>query len=138
MPSGVAPATLGKRKRSSSSTAKARAKLQEDPSTSDTEDLQEVFRRHFEAKFKPLSPAKKSREADNVTQELEAEDGDDEGDADSWGGVSSDDAGDNEDVEMADGIEVVEHTGLGRYDRASKAEMKAFMVRQRTLRSRLH
>jgi hypothetical protein len=111
--------TLGKRKRIS------RAELEQpsrspSPSsvTSDSEgeDLQAIFRRAFEAKFKPLPVETKKPKVEEVEVKDEEEE-DDEEDTD-WTGIS----------EGEDDVEVIDYTNsrLGRED-MSRAEMKAFM-----------
>jgi hypothetical protein len=111
--------TLGKRKRIS------REELEQpspspspssDSSKSGGEDLQAIFRRAFEAKFKPLAVEPKKAKIEEAEEELE-EDDDEEGDTD-WAGISEDD----------DDVEIIDYTNtqLGRDD-TSKAEMKAFM-----------
>lgn len=105
--------TLGKRKR--------RADVQEAiPATepeSDNEDLQTIFRRAFEAKFRPLEGTEKKAEAQ------EEEDGAGERDTEEeldWSGISE---------AEEDAVEVVEHTASrSANERADKHEMKAFMV----------
>ncbi|KAF2200844.1 hypothetical protein GQ43DRAFT_481198 [Delitschia confertaspora ATCC 74209] len=81
---------------------------------SDTEDIQAIFRRAFEAKFKPIDvePVKKAPKI--VPQEEEEEE------ESAWSGISD---------EEEDKVEVVEYVDTRRSeaDRASKTEMKAFM-----------
>ncbi|GAB7357388.1 hypothetical protein MBLNU459_g8327t2 [Dothideomycetes sp. NU459] len=110
--------TLGKRKRraevAQAAPANAKPKLEEDPE-SDNEDLQAIFRRAFEAKFKPLDGLKKKRNEEAV-KVLEQEE-DDESD---WSGISE--------PEDHDAVEVVEHKAIERsMDRADKQQIKAFM-----------
>lgn len=112
--------TLGKRKRVTREqlAQPSRSPSISDSEDSDREDLQEVFRRAFEAKFKPIQiePVIKIPEQDEVVAEDEDEESDSE-----WSGLSSDE--DN-------GVEIVECAGAQRgSDKASKAEMRAFMVR---------
>jgi hypothetical protein len=112
----MAPA-LGKRKRVT------RAELEQasrspSPSSgssddSGAEDLQAIFRRAFEAKFKPLptEPKKPKIEETPVEAEPEEEETD-------WSGIS-----DNE-----NGVEVIEYQDPRReLDETERAEMKAFM-----------
>ncbi|KAL1793465.1 hypothetical protein ACET3X_008447 [Alternaria dauci] len=112
----MAPA-LGKRKRVT------RAELEQpsrspSPSSgsgedSGAEDLQAIFRRAFEAKFKPLpvEPKKPKIEETPVQEEPEDEESD-------WSGIS-----DNE-----NGVEVIEYQDPHReLDETERAEMKAFM-----------
>ena len=112
----MAPA-LGKRKRVT------RAELEQpsrspSPSSasgddSGAEDLQAIFRRAFEAKFKPLpvEPKKPKIEEPPVQEEPDEEESD-------WSGIS-----DNE-----NGVQVVEYQDPRReLDETERAEMKAFM-----------
>lgn len=106
---------LGKRKRSASNTATI---LAEDSSSSSQEDLQEVFRRHFEAQFQPLpdqQPLVPSTPTISAELDPEANNSD-------WDGLSTD--------EEEAHIEVVEHITLSKAERAelSKEELKSFMV----------
>jgi hypothetical protein len=80
------------------------------------EDLQAIFRRAFEAKFKPLPvEPKKPKMEEAAAQEDEDED---EGEDTDWAGLSDE----------GDGVEVIEFksTRLDEDD-AAKAEMRAFM-----------
>ena len=112
---------------------------EEDGESSDGEgelDPAEIFRRHFEAKFKPLPEVKKKKKVVTVEEEEDDEDDDDE-----WGGLSGDeeddddeDDEDDEDEEGSNGaqkrkIDVVEHSSNVSAPKMSKAELKAFMVR---------
>lgn len=82
----------------------------------DERDIQDVFRRHFEAKFKPLShveaPVRQEKKVD-VTEEEDREE--------EWEGFESGD-------EVA--ITVVEHNGTSQHmaARLEKHELRAFMV----------
>jgi hypothetical protein len=111
------PPALGKRKRVT------RAELEQpsrspSPSSdsggdSGAENLQAIFRRAFEAKFKPLpvEPKKPKIEETHVQEEPEEEETD-------WSGIS-----DNE-----NGVEVIEYQDPRReLDESERAEMKAFM-----------
>lgn len=75
-------ATLGKRKRQSTETIRNTRAASEESSEIQNEDVQDVFRRHFEAHFKPLSTVKKTV---NIVEEAIA-DGD--GEESEWGGIS--------------------------------------------------
>jgi hypothetical protein len=76
-------------------------------------DAQELFRRHFEAKFKPLPVVKKAEKVIEVQEDDSEEDSD-------WDGIS-------EDEQTA--VQVVEHTDAqSRMALMSKKELKAFMV----------
>jgi hypothetical protein len=117
-PSTMAP-TLGKRKRISREELE-RPSRSPSPSSgssdSDREDLQAIFRRAFEAKFKPLAVEPKKQRIEEIEIRDEEEEEDEEGS--DWSGIN-----DEEDV-----VQVIEYTGsqLERDD-TSRAEMKAFM-----------
>ncbi|KAH7359761.1 hypothetical protein BKA66DRAFT_226395 [Pyrenochaeta sp. MPI-SDFR-AT-0127] len=109
--------TLGKRKRVT------RAELEQasrspppssGSSDSGAEDLQAIFRRAFEAKFKPLAVAPKKQKIEVVqAEEEEEEEGSD------WSGISE---------AEEDQIVVIEYKDLrGERDAVERAEMKAFM-----------
>jgi hypothetical protein len=87
-------------------------------------DPQEIFRRHFEAQFKPLPVAQKPIQANS---DLESEDeGEDEED---WDGLSENSAGDEDNEGQSNGVQVVEHVNIdSRTAGMSKAELRAFMV----------
>ncbi|KAK0100356.1 hypothetical protein ONS95_008309 [Cadophora gregata] len=81
-------------------------------SDSDQLDAQEIFRRHFEAQFKPLPVVQKEIEMFEVPEEESEEESD-------WDGIS-----DGEE----NGVQVVEHTdALSRMAAMSKEELKSFM-----------
>lgn len=112
--------TLGKRKRVS------RAELEQpsrsaspssDSDGSDGEDMQAIFRRAFEAKFKPLPVEHKKPKIEDLVDEDE-DDHSEKGDGSDWDGISDED----------DDVEVVEFkdSRLER-DEDERAEMKAFM-----------
>jgi hypothetical protein len=112
--------TLGKRKRVT------RAELEQpsrspspssDASDAGEEDLQAIFQRAFEAKFKPLPAEPKKPKIEKV--EVEEDDGADEEESD-WSGIS--------DAEE-DSVQVIEYKDARRTrdDDAERAEMKAFM-----------
>jgi hypothetical protein len=77
----MAPA-LGKRKRQGTKASGNTRAASEEPSESQDEDIQDVFRRHFEAHFKPLPTVKK---AVNIVERVPAE-GD--GEESEWEGIS--------------------------------------------------
>lgn len=93
-------------------------------------DAAEIFRRHFEARFKPL-PDVKEKKAGKKGDAMEDEDEDEE-----WGGLSEEDSEDDDEEEDSDDddgvkrrkIDVVEHTSAISAPRMAKAELKAFMV----------
>jgi hypothetical protein len=105
---------LGKRKRRTpEATEKTRIQKSE---KSDVEELdaQEIFRRHFEAQFKPLPAAPKSSKPANE------ESGDESEEASDWDGISD---------EKENAVQVVEHTeAQARTAGMSKEELKTFMV----------
>jgi hypothetical protein len=105
--------TLGKRKRRQVGVTKEDQREHSGDSGALEIDAQELFRRHFEAKFKPLPAVKK---VEKVVEETE-NDSEDESD---WDGISEDEEG---------AVEVVEHTDAhARMALMSKEEVKAFMV----------
>ena len=106
--------TLGKRKRRTVETTKEDRRASSEDSGSLYVDAQELFRRHFEAKFKPLPAVKKAKKLVEEAPE------DDSEEASDWDGISDNGEG---------GVEVVEHTDTqSRKALMSKDELKAFMV----------
>ncbi len=89
-------------------------------STDSKGDLQEAFRRHFEAQFEPL-PNLESSALPEQSHKLDLEEDSDESD---WDGISS--------GEESVNIEVVDHTTPVRAERSElpKEEAKEFMVDQ--------
>ena len=107
---------LGKRKRRSAVAEQERLSASTNDAESDQEDLQDVFRRAFEAKFKPLPVAVKVLARLDEDEHIEDGEGQDESD---WSGLS----GDEQD------IQIVEHNSRDRSnEQFSRQEMKAFMV----------
>ncbi len=106
--------TLGKRKRQEPRHDAGRRETSDEAAMEEDElDAQEIFRRHFEAQFKPLPIAKKAE----PVQEMMEEGSDDDSD---WNGIS--DAEEN-------GVQVVEHTDAqSRMAAMSKEELRSFMV----------
>jgi hypothetical protein len=107
--------TLGKRKRVSREELQ-RPSQSSSPSSgspdSDAEDLQAIFRRAFEAKFKPLSIEPKKPKIVEAPEEEEHEEESD------WSGISDE----------GEDVQVIEHTDSWLdLDDTSKAEMRAFM-----------
>lgn len=91
----------------------APSKEQEQVSESEELDAQEIFRRHFEAQFKPLPVFQKPI----VLAEESEDESNEEND---WEGIS--------DSEQ-NGVQVIEHTdALTRMAAMSKEELKSFMV----------
>ncbi|KAK5005859.1 pre-rRNA processing and 40S ribosomal subunit assembly, partial [Cryomyces antarcticus] len=105
-------ATLGKRKRDALNLGVERKHSTVD---SGSEALQAIFRRAFEAKFKPLVGAPPpEHEIANELPKPEEEDEDSD-----WEGMESN----NGEI-----VEVIEHSASDNLrDRATKEEMKAFM-----------
>jgi len=118
---------LGKRKR----TAHARPDVPPSPSDSvsddsdNAQDLQERFRRAFEAKFKPLdiAPVKDTHGVDPVDDQ-----------EDDWSGISDEEELDEEEDQISK-VQIVEHGVIAPTELLSKAEMKAFMVRLVAIRA---
>jgi hypothetical protein len=111
--------TLGKRKRVSRADIQRPSRSPSSSSSnadeSDAEDLQAIFRRAFEAKFKPIEiePVNKKVKEETMEEDEQEEESD-------WSGISS---------EAEDHVEVVEYSGTQQEDKkASKAELRAFMV----------
>ncbi|OBT75091.1 hypothetical protein VF21_06539 [Pseudogymnoascus sp. 05NY08] len=93
-------------------------------------DAAEIFRRHFEARFKPLPDVKEKKGGKKGAVVVEESDDEDE----EWGGLSgeSEDDEEEEDSDEDDGvkrrkIDIVEHTSAVSAPKMSKAELKAFM-----------
>lgn len=106
--------TLGKRKRRPAEAVKNDVEVRPDPTESSDLDAQEIFRRHFEAKFKPLPTVKKVAK---VVEEAPESDSEDESE---WDGISE---------EEGESVEVIEHTDAQvRMAAMSKQQLKAFMV----------
>lgn len=106
---------LGKRKRRAPKEA-VRAKSESEEPGEEELAAQEIFRRHFEAQFKPLPVVKKPK----IVEEEKA--GESEPDSE-WDGLSE-----KEEVED-NGVQVVEHRDAQTQMAAmSKEELKAFMV----------
>ena len=100
--------TLGKRKR------KTAAPTNDEDDEAARQKAQEVFRRHFEARFKPLPEVQKPIVPAPVTSEDETLEEEKE-----WGGISEDE----------ETTRVVEHTdAYTRMAVMSKEQLKAFMV----------
>ncbi|KFY27271.1 hypothetical protein V493_03599, partial [Pseudogymnoascus sp. VKM F-4281 (FW-2241)] len=96
-------------------------------------DAAEIFRRHFEARFKPLPDVKEKKGGKKSGVVAEEED-DDEDEDEEWGGLSEEIGDDDEEEDSDDDegvkrrkIDVVEHTSAASAPKMSKAELKAFM-----------
>lgn len=80
-------------------------------------DLQAIFRRHFEARFKPLPEDCKPKAQKTALVEDEDEDEEDS----EWSGFS--------DEREDEAVDVVDHSlGVAATTEISKEELKAFMV----------
>lgn len=90
------------------------------------EDAADVFRRHFEAQFKPLK-TEQFRRVDQLEEPEDDETSDE--DMDEWDGLSEDEDDDEEDTTPT--VEVVDHSHSTPQTAAvmSKRELKEFMVR---------
>ncbi|KAL2752473.1 hypothetical protein ACRALDRAFT_1072402 [Sodiomyces alcalophilus JCM 7366] len=89
------------------------------------EEAQAIFRRHFEAQFKPLPEQPKSKIP--VVDHDAATDADETDDDSEWGGISDEEDGDDRSEQS---VEVVDHTSSITLDPTasmSKRELKAFM-----------
>ena len=107
---------LGKRKREAKASKKEATQSSSEESNSLELDAQEIFRRHFEAQFKPLPDEPKKVAKVEIVEDEDSEDDDSEWDGISEGG--------------GDQVEVIEHTDAeSRMAAMSKEELKKFMVR---------
>ncbi|KAF1940902.1 hypothetical protein EJ02DRAFT_455574 [Clathrospora elynae] len=105
--------TLGKRKRITREELERASRSPSPSSDSGAEDLQAIFRRAFEAKFKPL-PAEPKKPKPEVAP---AEESEEDGDSD-WSGIS----------DTENDVEVIEYKdSRHERDEHERAEMKAFM-----------
>jgi hypothetical protein len=80
----MAPA-LGERKRQDTEAIRNTRGTSEESSESQDEDVQDVFRRHFEAHFKPLPTVKK---AVDIVEDVQT---DEDGEESEWEGISETD-----------------------------------------------
>lgn len=105
---------LGKRKRRAPEATKIERREESEESDASELDAQEIFRRHFEAQFKPLPAAQ-------ISSKPVAKEALDEPEEDSdWDGILDDEE---------NGVQVVEHTEAQvRTAAMSKEELKSFMV----------
>lgn len=117
LPSQVMAAILGKRKRRLH--IDGPVPLQPDDTVS-AEQLQTLFRQHFEAKYKPLEPAPYVKHANPVATATQTPS---ESDDPAWEGLDDDKA--------TRYVQVIEHTTHPSSKNAdvTKQELKAFMVR---------
>ncbi|KFY62432.1 hypothetical protein V496_04606, partial [Pseudogymnoascus sp. VKM F-4515 (FW-2607)] len=106
---------------------------EEDEEEEEELDAAEIFRRHFEARFKPL-PDVKEKKGGKKGAVAEEEEDDDEDEDEEWGGLSGEGSEDDDAEEDSEDegvkrrkIDVVEHTAAVSAPKMSKAELKAFM-----------
>ena len=112
---------LGKRKRTNKGTVSTAVSQRETAAANaeeNAQELQDIFRRAFEAKFKPLVVEPKASFEDVGESEEETPSEDD------WDGLSADD----DDEEASGLVQVVEHGIIAETETLTRAEMKAFMV----------
>ncbi|KAF2841461.1 hypothetical protein M501DRAFT_1000687 [Patellaria atrata CBS 101060] len=109
---------LGMRKRQTQTTLAKRKQPSLCSSEDSNEDLQAVFRRHFEAQFKPLDkkPAPKPQEQPQIS-DLEDGEEEEEEEEEDWAGLSP---------SPEPAVEIIEHVTTTTSTRASKSELKAF------------
>ncbi|TAQ83568.1 hypothetical protein B7494_g8107 [Chlorociboria aeruginascens] len=101
---------LGKRKRQAI-VPKENERMEEPEGSGVLEHAQEIFRRHFEAQFKPLPAVQRSVKTVEVEEDF--------GDESDWDGISD---------TQENAVQVVEHTDAStRMAAMSKEELKAFM-----------
>lgn len=106
--------TLGKRKRRTPTAIEDEQSSDSEDSGSLELDAQEIFRRHFEARFKPLPTVQKSVQVAGETPDSDSEEDSE------WSGIS-----DEEDT----AVQVVEHVNVqSQIATMSKEEIKEFMV----------
>lgn len=113
---------LGKRKRTDKETASGASSQRETAAANaeeNAQELQDIFRRAFEAKFKPLVTEPEALSKDIGKSEEEAESEED------WDGLSADD---DDEEEVSGLVQVVEHGVIAETETLTRAEMKAFMV----------
>ena len=110
---------LGKRKRASSRDHASSSRSSSEGSHEAIADYQDIFRRHFEARFQPLQKETRQTSTKNGKPDDE-EPGDrlQESQSD-WSGFSS---GDDDEAPA------VYHENLPQHERPSKSESKSFMV----------
>ena len=121
--------TLGKRKRRSTESIRDTGAASQEPWDSQNKNVQDVFRRHFEASFRPLSRVKKSTKLVE-----EATEGEDEY-ASEWEGISGSegilqDQCRRPKLTFKEGgqIEIIEHAEITAASTMTKDELKEFMV----------
>jgi hypothetical protein len=105
---------LGKRKRRAPEVPKEDRRRGSEESDSSELDAQEIFRRHFEAQFKPLPVTQPPTKPTDEELEAESET------SSNWDGISDDEE---------NAVQVVEHTDAqSRTAAMSKEQLKSFMV----------
>ncbi|KAK5942027.1 pre-rRNA processing and 40S ribosomal subunit assembly [Knufia obscura] len=114
---------LGKRKRDTRVVSKRGSEEEKyESNATSTMDVNDIFRRHFEASFAPLPEQESDQDID---EESDGEDGSDaESEVSDWSGLSESD----HDIPV---VEVVDHAVAenGDGDEFHRARLKAFMVR---------
>jgi hypothetical protein len=110
--------SLGKRKRPQPKTLE-QSEMEEE--AQNQQALQDIFRKAFEAKFKPLPVVEQKPSAED--QDLESSDESDEDEDDEWDGFSGDER---------PTVAVVEHIETSRQSQEGldKRELRAFLVRR--------
>ena len=114
-------AVLGKRKRLANQRTQSPSTSSLRPSDTEHEDERDVFRRAFEAKFKPLDGTLKHQN-DQVEGSRRKQDQEEQDESD-WEGFESEDD---------TAVRVIEHNTVLKQDPLSKTATKAFMVSIRT------
>jgi hypothetical protein len=122
--------SLGKRKRKGTDIMSIDRAASVESSSSLEQDAQAVFRRHFEAHFKPLRLVEKAAQViEDVHEPASADETDWEGISEAGGRLQVNSfkctVANRKDDEK---IEVIEHTILQPSSSMSKEELKAFMV----------
>ncbi|EON98144.1 hypothetical protein UCRPA7_6455 [Phaeoacremonium minimum UCRPA7] len=107
---------------------KRKTRVPEKTSEAEIQDAEAIFRRHFEAQFKPLQVAESRKPARKSAREPEVEVDEDDSDSESadseWGGISEDDEAE------ANAVEVIDHTSSRPTTTTStmtKRELRAYL-----------
>lgn len=111
---------LGKRKRITREELERPTRSRSSSAEPNNEDMQELFRRAFEKKFKPLDIEPKKPKAEKAPLVEEEEDEDDEDNESDWSGLSDDETNKVEVIEYKDATH-------DSNEEASKAAKRAFM-----------
>jgi hypothetical protein len=109
--------TLGKRKRRTVEETPAKASRPIAEPSDDAEELRNIFRKAFEAKYEPLEVEPPGRSQDLPEMEDKSDEDDD------WDGLSVDD----QDSDMTPQVQIVEVGTIAMPEGLTKAEQKAFM-----------